>query len=68
MQLLVAETATFAKPVSVVDMVCHSFLLYHINIHWLSEDFDWSRAGHAEGAILSCRMVISPSDIIFAKM
>ena len=27
-------------------------LLYLINIHWLSVDFDWSRAGHAEGAIV----------------
>ena len=40
-------------------------LLYLINIHWLSVDFDWSRAGHAEGAILSCRMIILPSDVIF---
>ena len=39
-------------------------LLYLINIHWLSVDFDWSRAGHAEGAILSCRMTILPSDAI----
>ena len=38
--------------------------LYLINIHWLSVDFDWSRAGHAEGAILSCRMTILPSDAI----
>ena len=29
-------------------------------------DFDWSRAGHAEGVILSCRMIILPSDVIFA--
>ena len=28
--------------------------------------FDWSRAGHAEGAILSCRMIILPSDVISA--
>ena len=27
-------------------------LLYLINIHWLSVEFDWSKAGHAEGAIL----------------
>ena len=39
-------------------------LLYLINIHWLSVDFDWSRAGHAEGAILSCRMIILPSDVM----
>ena len=38
-------------------------LLYLINIHWPSVDFDWSRAGHAEGAILSCRMIILPSDV-----
>ena len=41
-------------------------LLYLINIRWLNVDFDWSRAGHAEGAILSCRMIISPSDVISA--
>ena len=29
-------------------------------------DFDWSRAGHAEGAILSYRMIILPSDVICA--
>ena len=28
-------------------------------------EFDWSRAGHAEGAILSCRMTILPSDVIY---
>ena len=43
-------------------------LLYLINIHWLSVDFDWSRVGHAEGAILSCRMIISPSNVICLKM
>ena len=41
-------------------------LLYLINIHWLSVDFDWSRACHVEGAILSCRMIILPSDVISA--
>ena len=41
----------------------HDILLYLINIHWLSVDFDWSRAGLAEDAILSCRMTILPSDI-----
>ena len=41
-------------------------LSYFINIHWLSEDFDWNRAGQAEGAILSCRMIILPSDVISA--
>ena len=41
-------------------------LLYLINIHWLSVAFDWTRAGHAEGAILSCRMIILPSDVISA--
>ena len=39
-------------------------LLYLINIHWLIVVFDWSRAGHAEGAILSCCMIILPSDVI----
>ena len=28
-------------------------LIYLINIQWLSVDFDWSTAGHAEGAIQS---------------
>ena len=28
-------------------------LLYLLNIHWLRVNFEWSRAGHAEGAILS---------------
>ena len=41
-------------------------LLYLININWLSVDFDWSRAGHVEGAILSCRMIILPSGVISA--
>ena len=40
------------------------YLLYLINIHWLSVDFDWSRACHLEGAILSCRIIILPSDVI----
>ena len=41
-------------------------ILYLINIHWLSVDFDWTRAGHAEGAILSCRMIVLPCDVISA--
>ena len=41
-------------------------MVYLINIHWLSVDFDWSRAGHAEGAILLCRMIILLSDVIYA--
>ena len=44
----------------------HKHLLYLIHIHLLSVDFDWPRAGHAEGAILSCRMVVLPSDVISA--
>ena len=44
----------------------YDLLLYLINIHWLSVDFDWSGAGHADGAILACRMIILPSDVISA--
>ena len=40
--------------------------LYLINIHRLSVDFDWSRAGHADGVMLSCRVTILPSDVISA--
>ena len=29
-------------------------------------DFDWSSACHVEGAILSCRMIILPSDVVSA--
>ena len=39
-------------------------LLYLVNIHWPTVDFDWSRASHEEGAILSCSMIILPSDAI----
>ena len=35
-----------------------------INSHWLSVAFDWSTAGHTEGAILLCCMIILPSDVI----
>ena len=48
------------------DVIFYDTLLYLINIHWLIVDFDWSRAGHVEGAILSCRMIILPSDVISA--
>ena len=58
--------AVYRSVAVVSSYVCPIYLLYLINIHWLSVDFDWSRAGHAEGAILSCRMVISPSDVISA--
>ena len=47
-------------------IIVQYILLYLINIHWLSVDFDWSREGHAEGAILSCRMIILPSDVMSA--
>ena len=52
--------------ISNASKVINCILLYLINIHWLSVDFDWFRAGHAEGAILSCRMIILPSDVISA--
>ena len=45
---------------------CYPDLLYLINNHWLGVDFDWSGACHVEGALLSCRMTILPSDVISA--
>ena len=54
-----------AEPYVDVSQIKLLFILF-INIHWLSVDFDWPRAGHAEGAILSCRMVILPSGVILA--
>ena len=52
---------------NVSDLTLHIGLLYLINIHCLSVDFDWSRAGHGEGAILLCRMIILPSDVISSQ-
>ena len=52
---------------NVSDLTLHIGLLYLINIHCLSVDFDWSRAGHGEGAILSYRMIILPSDVISSQ-
>ena len=49
-----------------VIVISYDLLVYLINIHWLSVDFDWSGAGHADGAILACRMIILPSDVISA--
>ena len=37
--------------ITVRSREAHIIILYLINIHWLSVDFDWSRAGHAQGAI-----------------
>ena len=39
-------------------------LLYLINIHKLVVYFDWSRAGHAEGDILSSQPAMLSSEII----
>ena len=39
-------------------------ILYLRNV--MSVEFDWLRTGHVEGAILSCRMIILPSDVISA--
>ena len=48
------------------SILLHVLLFYLINIHWLSVDFDFdlSKAGHAEGVILSCCMIILPSGVI----
>ena len=49
------------------DRMAQQALLYLISIPWLSVDFDWSRANHTEGAILSCHMIKLPSKVISAK-
>ena len=43
----------------------NGLLLYLINIHQLTVNFDWSRAGHLEGDILSGHPAMLPSNVIY---